>query len=245
MLVDVFGFAEHQEKATYGIGCNLTLAKNSDKSVLNIANGINKAKIEINFINECVPHYTPSITQQVILSKEISSKIPTRLQYGERSIFKKEVKTGNFFSFKLVTQEGINVRKWIIVGFQQRDRQDSQNLNNDTFYRLPVTSSNSVIGTEKYPDSPILINYDDDFYSQGYVRNEEAFRALAKHDILNSFIADHDFRSTNVNDAGDDDDSVGYKLYAFVDDIGEIELAHANKVAFKFSEILLGCIVFL
>ena len=43
----------------------------------------------------------------------------------------------------------MNVPIWIIIGFQQRDRQDSQNLNNDTFCRLPATSAQAVIGTKK------------------------------------------------------------------------------------------------
>ena len=33
---------------------------------------------------------------------------------------------------------------------------------------MPITSAQCVIGTEKYPDSAILLNYDDDDYSQGY-----------------------------------------------------------------------------
>ena len=70
--------------------------------------------------------------------------------------------------FELGTQEGINVRIWIIAGFQQRERQDPQNLNSDTFYRTTVTSAQCVISTEKYPDSGILLNYDNDDYSQGY-----------------------------------------------------------------------------
>ena len=67
-----------------------------------------------------------------------------------------------------LTQEGIKVPIWISRGFQQRDRQDSQNLNNDTFYRPPVTSTHCIIGTEKHPDSAILLNYDDDDDTQGY-----------------------------------------------------------------------------
>ena len=54
------------------------------------------------------------------------------------------------------------------VVFQQNDRQHDQNLNNDTFVRLPVISAQVVIGTERYPDSGLLLNYDDDDYSQGY-----------------------------------------------------------------------------
>ena len=45
---------------------------------------------------------------------------------------------------------------WILISFQQRNIQDSQNINNDTFYRPPVTSAQCIIGTEKYPDSGIL-----------------------------------------------------------------------------------------
>ena len=45
----------------------------------------------------------------------------------------KEVKTQNFWTFQLGTQESLKIPVWIIVGFQQRDRQDSQTLNIDTF----------------------------------------------------------------------------------------------------------------
>ena len=34
-LKDVFGFAEYQEKATYGLGYNLTLTRNTDNAILN------------------------------------------------------------------------------------------------------------------------------------------------------------------------------------------------------------------
>ena len=34
---DVFGFAEHQERASYGLGYKLKLTRNSDNSVLNKA----------------------------------------------------------------------------------------------------------------------------------------------------------------------------------------------------------------
>ena len=67
-----------------------------------------------------------------------------------------------------------------IRSFQQNDREHDQNLNNDTFVRLPVISAQVVIGTERYSDSGILINYDDDEYSQGYGQIEEAFKTLTK-----------------------------------------------------------------
>ena len=75
-----------------------------------------------------------------------------------------EANTKNLWSFKLGSQEGINIPVWIIVDFQQSDRQHDQNLNNDNFYRAPVISTQCIIGTEKHPDSAILLNYNDDDY---------------------------------------------------------------------------------
>ena len=95
---------------------------------------------------------------------------------------------------------------WIIVAFQQRVRQDSQTFNTDIFCRLPNTSAQCIIGTEKSPDAGVLLNYDDDDYVQGYNQIKEAFRALTRNDILQSNISDHDFRSSNVRA-----DDVGYE----------------------------------
>ena len=125
-----------------------------------------------------MPHYTCSPEQQSILYKQILNKTPTQIQYPERFVFMKEVNTQNFWTFELGTQEGINIPTWVFVAFQQNDRQHDQKLNNDTFVRLSVTSAQVVIGTERYPDSAILLNYDDDDYSQGYGLIKEAFRAL-------------------------------------------------------------------
>ena len=143
----------------------------------------------------------------------------------------KEVNTQNFWTFELGTQEGVNIPTWVFVGFQQNDRQHDQNLNNDTFVRLPVISAQVIIGTERYPDSAILLNYDDDDYSQGYGQIKEAFRALTKDDILKPYISEDDFRSSNNNN------DIGYNIYAF--DIRyqkNFENAQPVKVEFKFSE---------
>ena len=206
-LKDLFGSVEHQEKATYGLGYKLTLPRNSDNYVLNKDIATNIGKIKVIATEWYVPHYTPSIPQQAILSNRILRKIPTEIQYVERSVFMKEVKTQNLWSFELGTQEGINLPIWIIVGFQQRDRQFSQSMNNDTFYRPPATSAQCIIGTEKYAGSAILLKYDNDEHSQGYGQIKEAFRALTKDDILQPHISYHNFRSSN------DGNDIGYNLY--------------------------------
>ena len=65
----------------------------------------------------------------------------------------KEVNNQNVRNFELGSQESMNDPIWIIIGFQQQDRQDSQKLNFDTFCRLPVVSAQAIIGTQKYPDA--------------------------------------------------------------------------------------------
>ena len=93
---------------------------------MNKDNATNIGKIKIKAIEWYVPHYTAKNSNQAILSKQIQSKVPTELQNAERSVFKIEVNTQNLRAFEIGTQEGINVLIGIIVGFQQRNRQDSQ-----------------------------------------------------------------------------------------------------------------------
>ena len=229
-LKDVFGFAEQQEKRTFGLGYKLTLTRNTDNAVLNKGNTIDNAKIKINAIEWYVPRYTPSITQQNILLTQIIKKMATELQYPERSVSMKEVNTQNFWTFELGTQEGINIPIWIYVVFKQNDRQHDQNINNDTYVRLPVISAQVVIGTEKFPDSDILLNYNDDDYSQGYGQIKEAFRALTKDNMLQPYISEDDFRSSNEGN------NVGYKIHAFgIRYQKNFENAQPVKVEIKFS----------
>ena len=67
--------------------------------------------------------------------------MPTELRYNERSIFLKEVNNQKLWNFELGSQESLNVPIWIIIGIEQKNRHDSQNLNNDAFYSLPVVSA--------------------------------------------------------------------------------------------------------
>ena len=131
------------------------------------------------------------------------------------------------------TQDGVNVPIWVYVAFQQRDRQHDQNSNNDTFYRMPVTSAQCAIGTEKYPDSAILLNYDDDDFSQGYGQIKEAFKALTKDSILQRYISEDDFRSDNNGN------NIGYNIH--VCDIRyqkNDQSGQSVKVEFKLDKIV-------
>ena len=96
MLKEIFGFAEYQEKGTYGLGYKSTLTGNTDNAVLSEGNAINSGKMKVNAIEWYVPHYTASITQKNKLRNQIIKKTATKLQHPERSLLMKEVNTQNF-----------------------------------------------------------------------------------------------------------------------------------------------------
>ena len=232
-LKDIFGFAEHQEKGTYGLGYKLTLTRNTDNTVLNKDNAVANGRVKVNSLDWYVPHYSPNLEEYNKLMTQIKKNTPTLLRYPERPIFMKEVNTQNLLTLELGTQEGVNVPIWIFVAFQQNDRQNDQNLNNDTFYRPLVTSAQCIIGTEKSLDSGILLNYNDDDYSQGYGQIKEAFKALTKDNLLQPYISDDDFRSSNNGD------NIGYNIYVF--DIRyqkNFESSQPIKVEFKFDGVI-------
>ena len=170
---------------------------------------INDAKIIISAIEWNAPHYTPSLEEYNKLMNQIVKKRPKTLRYPKRSVFMKEVKSQKFWCFKLGCQEGVNVPIWNYVVFRQKNRQNDHNLNNDTFVRPPITSAQVIIGTEKNPDNGILLIYNDDDYSKGYGQTKKAFKASTKDNILQPYISEDDFRSSN------DDNDIGYNIYAF------------------------------
>ena len=232
-LIDIFGFAEHQENGTYGLGYKLTLTRNTDNTALNKYNAVVNGRVKINSLDWYLTHYTPNLEEYNKLRTQIKKNTPTQLNYTEKSVFTKQINTQNLWTFELGTQEGINLPIWIFVAFQQSDRQNDQNLNNDTFYRPLVTSAQCIIGTEKYPDSGILLNYNDDNYSQGYGQIKEAFKALTKDNLLQPYISDADFRSST------NDNIIGYILYVF--DIRyqkNFESSQPVKVEFKFDGVV-------
>ena len=110
----------------------------------------------------------------------------------------KEINNQKLWNLELGSHKNMNVHIWIIIGFQQRDRQDSQILNEDNFFRLSVVNAQCITGTENYPDAGILLIYDDEYYSQGYAHIKQVFRALTKNDILQPCISDDHFRSSNA-----------------------------------------------
>ena len=59
-LKDIFGFAEHQEQGTYGLGYKLTLTRNTDNTVLIKDNIVVNGRVKINSLDWYVPHFSPN-----------------------------------------------------------------------------------------------------------------------------------------------------------------------------------------
>ena len=76
-----------------------------------------------------------------------------------------------------------------------------------------------------------MLVYDDDGFSQGYGHIKETFRSLTEGAILEPYMSDQDFRTSNQ------DNGIGYILYVF--DIRyqkNLESAQPIKVKVIFSE---------
>ena len=195
-LSDIFGFAD-QEKITYGLGYSLTLKRNNNDDPIIRDNGVDASKINIKDISWYIPHYVPSLENQQLVMNQILDKDPTELYYIERVVFRKDVNTNNNWTFEL-GNSGESTPSFIIVGFQARNKIDSQTHDNAIFDRLPVSNAVCKIGSEKYPDDGIECDYDRDKYDQAYSEIENFYLLKSETNLLNPFIDLHKFR-TNYN----------------------------------------------
>ena len=82
-LKDIFGFAENQEKGTYGLGYKLTLTRKTDKAVLKKDNAVVNGRVKINSLDWYIPHYSPNLEEYTKLITQIEKNTPTLLHYPE------------------------------------------------------------------------------------------------------------------------------------------------------------------
>ena len=127
-LKDLFGFAD-QEKITYGLGYTLTLKRNNNNDAIIRGNGVDAAKVVVKDISWYIPHYIPSIENQQLLMDQLLNKDPTELSYAERIVFRRDVSTNNNWTFEL-GNSGESSPTFVIIGFQARDKIDSQSTSN-------------------------------------------------------------------------------------------------------------------
>ena len=143
----MFGFAD-QEEITHGLGYSLTLKRNNNNDPIIRDNGVDAAKIDIKDIAWCIPHYVPSMENQQLVLNQILDKDPTELYYIERTVFRENVNTNNIWTFEL-GNSGDSTPTYVVVGFQARNKIDSQTHNNSKFDQLSVSNAVCKRGSEK------------------------------------------------------------------------------------------------
>ena len=193
-LKDLFGFAD-QEKITYGLGYTLTLKRNNNNDAILRSVGVDAAKVVIKDIGWYIPHYVPSLENQQFVMDQILNKDPTELSYTERIIFRKDVNTNSNWTFELGNSNNESCPTFVIVGFQARNKIDSQVHDIAVFDRLPISNAVCKIGSEKYPDDGIECDYDRDKYDQAYSEIENFYHLNSETNLLNPFIDLHKFRT--------------------------------------------------
>ena len=94
------------------------MKRNNDNSVIvhALLGNANVIDINVKDFSWYVPHFTPNIAQQTLLSKHIFSRVPTELSYIDRSVGVKRLDAQSNWFFALGVKGGIDVPRNVIIG---------------------------------------------------------------------------------------------------------------------------------
>ena len=108
------------------MGYKFTLRRVSENRVLgHLAQDIDAAivalarRVVIEDLSWYVPQYTPSISNQNLMLKQVVSKTPTQLSFMKRSAYMIDKSTENTWSCELGVEDGIDVAFHVIVEFKR------------------------------------------------------------------------------------------------------------------------------
>ena len=97
-----------------------------------------------------------------------------------------------------MANSGESTPTFVIVGFQARNKTDSQTHDNAIFDRLQVSNAVCKIGSETYPLDGIECDYDRNKNREAYQEIENFYRLRTETNLLMPFFDLHKFR-TNYN----------------------------------------------
>ena len=80
----------------------------------------------------------------------------------------------------------------------QRDQFNQQNQKNDTLYRPSAVNAQCITGSEEIPDAGVNCNHAIDEYSHAYGEIVSCFRHSSKGNILQPYITQKDFITSNI-----------------------------------------------
>ena len=139
-----------KKKVTWGWVYTLTLKRKYNNDPIIRTAVVDAEKIVIKDIDWYIPHFTPSLENQQFVMDQLLNKDPTQLYYMELIVFIKDVNTNNYWTFDL-GNSGESTPLFVIVGFQDRIKLDSQTHDNAIFDRFPISNAVGKIASEKHP----------------------------------------------------------------------------------------------
>ena len=192
-LIDIFGFAD-QDKILYGLGFNLTLKRNNNNNVIHRIAARANGKVVIKDIAWYVEKFTPSLDNQQLIASQILTETPTELYYEERSVHRRKITNNGLWTFELGIESGKNIPSWVIVGFMQDAKFDSQVHDNSVFDWLPISQAVCRLGSDRYPTDYINLDYSRNNFHEAYYQIENFFLKHSEDRILKPFIGINSFR---------------------------------------------------
>ena len=165
-LKHIFGFCEDYDKVVYGVKHTLTLTRNSDNDAIfkgAIDGGGNPVdgKVEIKQISWFMPHVTPSDKYKMELYKIIERKEKIPVGYRMIQCDSATVPNATHFGWRLSVKSSPEVPRFIIVGFQNADKSNSQLTNPAVFDHKNVNNIYVMLNSVKYPTADYNITFLD------------------------------------------------------------------------------------
>lgn len=163
----MFGFSDYN-KVIYSVKHSLTLTRNStDNLAIHRAHGVGDGKIKLTNITWRVPHITVETATKMELWKIIESKSTIPVAFPARTCESTIVPETHSFSWRANVTSGIEMPRWIIVGFQTAKNR-TQEQNPSVFDNLNLTNAYVALNGEKYPRYDVINNFPLNDYSVLY-----------------------------------------------------------------------------
>ena len=124
---------------------------------------------------------------------QLLKKFPTELFYTGRVVFREDVNTNKNWTFDL-GNSAESTPTFLVVGFQAREKIDSQIHDNAISDRLPISKAVWKIGLEKYPVDGIERDYDRDNYRGAHQEMKNFYRLKNETNLLRPIIDVHELR---------------------------------------------------
>ena len=104
-----------------------------------------------------------------LVTEHILSGKNTKYSYISRSITQKPVNSNNNWIMEIGTESHTDVPIYVIVGFQSQTRfGPDQTQNNGIFDTLDVFEASCNIGSVRYPDNEMQIDFDRNKYNESF-----------------------------------------------------------------------------